>query len=64
MRVDTKSTSNDLRLVAYVVADLDQPLSIDLLRSFLSAQLPDYMVPNHFVDLGQITAYSQWKGRL
>ena len=41
-----------------------RPLSIDGLRSFLSARLPDYMVPSHFVDLGPTAAYSQWQGRL
>ena len=56
--------THDLRLVAYVVPDLDQPLSIDELRSFLSARLPDYMVPSHFLILGRLPAYSQWQGRL
>jgi amino acid adenylation domain-containing protein len=45
---------SDRRLVAYVVPDLDQPLSIDRLRSFLSARLPDYMVPSHFLILGRL----------
>ena len=47
-------STNDLRLVAYVVPELDQPLSIDGLRSFLSARLPDYMVPSHFLILGRL----------
>jgi amino acid adenylation domain-containing protein len=47
-------STHDLRLVAYVVPDLDQPLSIDGLRSFLSARLPDYMVPSHFLILGRL----------
>ena len=45
---------HDLRLVAYVVPELDQPLSIDGLRFFLSARLPDYMVPSHFLILGRL----------
>jgi amino acid adenylation domain-containing protein len=48
------STTHDLRLVAYVVPELDQPLSIDGLRSFLTAKLPDYMVPSHFLILGRL----------
>jgi len=48
------TSSNELRLVAYVVPDLDRPLSIDELRSFLRAILPDYMVPSHFLILGRL----------
>jgi len=48
------TSSNELRLVAYVVPELDQPLSIDGLRSFLRAILPDYMVPSHFLILGRL----------
>ena len=47
-------STHDLRLVAYVVPELDQPLSIDGLRSFLSAKLPDYMVPSHFLIQGRL----------
>jgi acyl-coenzyme A synthetase/AMP-(fatty) acid ligase len=47
-------STHDLRLVAYVVPDLDQPLSIDALRTFLSGRLPDYMVPSHFLILGRL----------
>ncbi len=39
------------RLVAYVVADEEGDTLIDLLCSFLSARLPDYMVPSYFVVL-------------
>src|SRR5215472_9135218 len=45
---------SDRRLVAYVVPDLDQPLSIDELRCFLNTKLPDYMVPSHFLILGRL----------
>ena len=34
--------------------ELDQPLSIDGLRSFLTAKLPDYMVPSHILILGRL----------
>jgi amino acid adenylation domain-containing protein len=47
-------STHDLRLVAYVVPELDQPLSIDGLRSFLTAKLPDYMVPSHFLIMGRL----------
>jgi amino acid adenylation domain-containing protein len=47
-------SAHDSRLVAYVVPELDQPLSIDGLRSFLSVRLPDYMVPSHFLILGRL----------
>jgi amino acid adenylation domain-containing protein len=54
LRGSSPISTHDLRLVAYVVPDLDQPLSIDGLRSFLSARLPDYMVPSHFLILGRL----------
>ncbi len=41
----------DKRLVAYVVADQQKPLTISDLRSFLKEKLPDYMVPSAFVML-------------
>ena len=49
-----EGSTHDVRLVAYVVPELDQPLSIDGLRFFLSARLPDYMVPSHFLILGRL----------
>ncbi|HYD77181.1 amino acid adenylation domain-containing protein, partial [Ramlibacter sp.] len=42
----------DKRLVAYIVAD--ETLAIDVLRSALSAQLADYMVPSAFVQLERL----------
>jgi amino acid adenylation domain-containing protein len=54
LKPETRNPKPDQRLVAYVVPDLDQPLSIDGLRSFLSARLPDYMVPSHFLILGRL----------
>lgn len=41
----------DKRLVAYVVVGDEQSLSVSDLREFLSAKLPDYMVPVAFVFL-------------
>jgi amino acid adenylation domain-containing protein/non-ribosomal peptide synthase protein (TIGR01720 family) len=40
----------DKRLVAYIVAHQEPPMSSEL-RVFLKRQLPDYMVPNFFVFL-------------
>ncbi|OHV53272.1 non-ribosomal peptide synthetase [Photorhabdus temperata] len=45
-----QSEEQDKRLVAYVVADVDDKL-IHCLRTHLSAILPDYMVPSAFVRL-------------
>jgi natural product biosynthesis luciferase-like monooxygenase protein len=44
--------SNDVRLVAYLVTN--NPISEADLRENLSANLPDYMVPSHFVTLDEI----------
>lgn len=54
LKPETRNPKPDQRLVAYIVPDLDQPLSIDALRSFLSGRLPDYMVPSHFFILGRL----------
>jgi acyl carrier protein len=42
----------DTRLVAYVVTDAD--VAVENLRSSLSAQLAEYMVPSAFVSLAQL----------
>ena len=46
-----ENPKSETRLVAYVAAEEDAPEFIDLLRSFLSERLPDYMVPAHFMIL-------------
>jgi non-ribosomal peptide synthase protein (TIGR01720 family) len=39
------------RLAAYIVWNAESPSSIDVLQSFVSEKLPDYMVPSVFVPL-------------
>ena len=46
-----ENPKSETRLVAYVAAEEEGPEFIDLLRSFLSERLPDYMVPAHFMML-------------
>ena len=50
----TRNAKADLHLVAYVVAEEDPQSFVDLLRSFLSARLPDYMVPARFLILDHL----------
>jgi len=42
--------AGDTRLVAYIVPESDE-MDASVLRDHLRAQLPDYMIPQHFVDL-------------
>ncbi|MBD2562853.1 MULTISPECIES: amino acid adenylation domain-containing protein [Nostoc] len=46
-----KDNPGDKRLVAYVVGHKQHPATISQLRSFLSSQLPQYMIPHAFVML-------------
>jgi acyl carrier protein len=47
--------TSDARLVAYIVSDEEASESLnDLLHSFLSSQLPDYMLPAEFVILNRL----------
>jgi amino acid adenylation domain-containing protein len=49
-----QNPKSNSRLVAYIAAD-EKPQSLkDLLHSYLSARLPDYMLPAHFVILSSL----------
>ena len=43
----------DKRLVAYYVPRADQAPDVDALRAHISKNLPDFMVPSHFVELAR-----------
>ncbi|GDZ93324.1 amino acid adenylation domain-containing protein [Planktothrix agardhii CCAP 1459/11A] len=47
-------TTGDKRLVAYIVPQPEITITIDEIRQFLKAKLPDYMVPNAFVILAAL----------
>src|SRR5215213_2141848 len=47
-------TSEEKRLVAFVVSEPDAKLSTDELRRYVSEKLPDYMMPNSFVMLDRM----------
>lgn len=51
----------DKRLFAYIVPDQERPLNISELRDFLSAKLPDYMVPASFSILDRLPLVSSGK---
>ena len=48
--IATEDQNDDKRLVGYVVAE-EESISTNQLREFLRSQLPEYMVPNIFVQL-------------
>jgi hypothetical protein len=53
---------SDRRLVAYIVSSQQgQPLSEALLRKYVRAELPEYMVPQHFVTLDRLPLSSSGK---
>ena len=53
--------SEEKRLIAYVVSKPDTELSTEELREYLSARLPDYMVPNSFMMLERMPLTSNGK---
>ncbi|MEH2195511.1 MAG: non-ribosomal peptide synthase/polyketide synthase, partial [Nostoc sp.] len=52
---------DDKRLVAYVVPEVGQSLTVGELRQFLTNELPSYMVPNAFVLLESLPLTSNGK---
>ena len=50
----SQNITSEQRLVAFVVAEKDHQCSIDEIRCFLSAKLPDYMIPSHFMFLDRL----------
>ena len=49
-----ENLKSDSRLMAYIATDEESQSLENLLRSYLSARLPDYMVPAHFVMLSSL----------
>ena len=50
-KLETRNPKLDQRLVAYVAADEESQSLADLLQSYLTTRLPNYMVPAHYVIL-------------
>jgi acyl-CoA synthetase (AMP-forming)/AMP-acid ligase II len=49
-----QNPNSETRLVAYIAADAEQKSLADLLQSYVSNALPNYMVPAHFVVLDSL----------
>jgi amino acid adenylation domain-containing protein len=56
-----ESCSGDSRLIAYVVLSAESKTTSTQLRTFLSARLPDYMIPANFVRLDSLPVNSNGK---
>jgi amino acid adenylation domain-containing protein len=54
LKPEKRNRNLDQRLVAYVVAEEEQQSLVDLLHSYVSTRLPDYMVPSYFVVLDRL----------
>jgi amino acid adenylation domain-containing protein len=54
LKPETRHPKPAKRLVAYVVAEEEQHSLSDLLHSYISGRLPDYMIPAHFMLLEQL----------
>ena len=59
--VAQESCSGDSRLIAYVVSSPESKTNFKELRAFLSARLPDYMIPANFVRLDFLPVNSNGK---
>lgn len=59
--VKRKCGASDYRLVAYVVVDADRKLTREQLRAFLRTRLPEYMIPDEFVQLSELPVTSNGK---
>jgi amino acid adenylation domain-containing protein len=59
--VKRKFGASDYRLVAYVVASADGKLTRETLRGLLRARLPEYMIPDEFVQMGELPLTSNGK---
>ncbi|MCP4148521.1 MAG: AMP-binding protein [bacterium] len=49
-----ETQSGDKTICAYVVLHKDKGIDVGLLREFLAAELPDYMIPAFFVPLAEL----------
>ena len=49
-----ENLKSESRLTAYIATDEESQSLEDLLRAYLSARLPDYMIPAHFVILSSL----------
>lgn len=49
-----KNTSGNVHLVAYLILSDERKLDLHELRSILSARLPDYMIPAHYMVLDEL----------
>jgi amino acid adenylation domain-containing protein len=54
LKPETRNRKLDQHLVAYVVAEEELQSLADLLYSYVSTRLPDYMVPSYFVVLDRL----------
>ncbi|MEM7331797.1 MAG: amino acid adenylation domain-containing protein [Chloroflexota bacterium] len=47
--MDRKDRSGETILVAYIIADEDEEITVNELRHFMGPKVPDYMVPTSFI---------------
>ncbi|MCP5107600.1 MAG: amino acid adenylation domain-containing protein, partial [bacterium] len=59
--IDREDKNGEKYLCAYIVSRSAESINIPELRNYLSAKLPDYMVPAHFVTLAQMPVASTGK---